>query len=547
MNRTALRLALVALGLLVLASGRADAQDLKDRFNFRVSLSGMYLRESQDDVPERAIAGPLHIGYGDLRIVMDARRLPGNFELHLDGRIRLTGNYSEDHGNAGTTQVGARGYLGGREYQLTELWARGRWKWIDVGLGRLVVPEADALRVDGVRLWIHAHKKWDVTLYGGGYVNPYSRSIDTDYVTARPSIVGGGGVRYTYDKIWGSFTGNAVYLGGNDDGGRLSLDPVLDAMGAPVLNPVTGLTLRTPGVSQTEPLRAFVTWTNFWRPIKYIDFYHDLVVDVAGAAGVQLTRLNVFAAIHVNKYLTLRLGYDHMSAIAIEMFLSRLLRDRTQFVPGSIENNLTISRTARDEGRLTIETAFGRTMITAEGRLRRRVLLNNSNDPQFVYTTAGPDPVNPNPVGEQVAPSLAYDATLAIRNRGSLWDLRPSMWVTYLRDYRARNVFMGLGLGRDFLRDKLFVDLTFTYANIRDDGAENAFGCPVATQPVLPDVLLKCYGTRVGHNYQTELSIGGTPFKHWFLFADYRAGVAVSEGLPAVVTHVVLGRIEARY
>ena len=78
-------LALIALSL---AAAPARAQDLKDRFNIRISLSGMYLRESQaEDDPVKKIAGPLSIGYGDLRTVLDLRRLPGNFELHLDGVI----------------------------------------------------------------------------------------------------------------------------------------------------------------------------------------------------------------------------------------------------------------------------------------------------------------------------------------------------------------------------------------------------------------------------------------------------------------------------
>ncbi len=532
--RHRLRLGLL-LGLLLLGAGArsARAQDLKDRFNVRLSLSGMYLRETQDEPDkQRSVAGPLSIGYGDLRMVLDARRLPGNFELHLDGRVRLTGNYSTDQGDAGATQTGARGYLGGREYQVTELWARGRWSKIDFGLGRLLITEADALRVDGVRLWVHVHKKWDLSLYGGGYANPYSRSLDTDYVGGSPAFVGGANVRYGYDRIWGSFSANAVYLGGNDDGGPLVFNTANTPPTLEAANP------------QTEPLRAYVTWTNFWRPIKYLDFYHDLVVDVAGAAGVQLTRLNAFVAAHVNKHLTLRLGYDHMSAIAIEMYLTRLLQSRTDFVPGSIENKLTLSRTARDEGRLTVETQFGRTTLTAEGRLRRRVLVTPSNDPQFVYPAANANPLNTGPAGSQVAPTLGYDATLAVRNRGSLWDLRPSLWLTYLRDYRARDLFVGVGLGRDFLKESFFVDVSFTYANVHDEGADNTVGC---TATALPDALKTCFGTRIGHDYQAELSLGGTPFKHWFMFADYRAGVAVSNDLPAVITHVILGRLEARY
>ena len=43
------------------------------------------------------------------------------------------------------------------------------------------------------------------------------------------------------------------------------------------------------------------------------------------------------------------------------------------------------------------------------------------------------------------------------------------------------------------------------------------------------------------------LTVSGTPFKHWFAFLDYRAGVGVSEDIPALITHVLIARVEARY
>ena len=521
--------ALAIVALVFALSAPARAQDLNDRVNFRISLSGMYLRETQSDDDARKIAGPLSIGYGDLRTVLDVRRLPGNFELHLDGRIRLTGNFDTGTADTGSSQTTARGYLGGREYQINELWARGRWSKIDLGLGRMIVPEADALRIDGVRFWAHVHKRWDVSAYAGGYPDPYSRSVTTDYVAgstpgAGAAFIGGVSARYGYERIWGSVSANAAYLGGNDDGG-----PVTLGANATTANP------------QTEKLRAYVTWTNFWRPFKYVDFYHDLVLDVAGAAGVQLTRLNLHVAGHISKSFTIRAGYDHMSALAIEMYLTRLLANRTDFIPTVIENNLTLSRTARDEGQLALEASLNRTVITVEGRFRRRVLVTPSNDPQFVYQPGHDD------VGAQVAPSLGYEATLAVRDRGSLAGLRPSGWVTYLNDYRSRNVYVGLGLGRDFFRDRLSVDLNLTYANTHDDQVQNAPGCPAGSGPTQLAALQGCFGTRNGNNVQAGITVGGTPAKHWYGFVDYRAGVALSEGAPVVITHVLLARIEARY
>src|SRR5262249_33409063 len=150
-------------------------------------------------------------------------------------------------------------------------------------------------------------------------------------------------------------------------------------------------------------------------------------------------------------------------------------QDRTLLVPGSIETNLTISRTGRDEGRVGLEGQIGKTTLSAEGRFRRRVLLGGDNDPQYLFPAGHPEE------GSQIAPGLAYDITAMVRNGGSLAALRPSLWVTYLKDYRARNVYLGLGLGRDFLADRLSLDFGFSYANTRDEGVEGAPGCP--TEP----------------------------------------------------------------
>jgi hypothetical protein len=402
----------------------------------------------------------------------------------------------------------------------------------------MVVPEADAMRIDGARLWVHLQKHWDLSVYAGGYPDPYSRSVTTDYETGNPygkgtgiAFGGGASVRYSYDRIYGWLSANGAYLGGDDDGG-----PVTFTQSA------QGLTVVAPTDYKREDDRAWVTWSNFWRPIKYIDFFHDLVVDVAGAAGAQLTRLDFLASIHAKKYFTLRLGYDHMSAIAIEMYLAHLLAKPTDFIPGTIANNLTISRTARDEGHATAELLFDRTSLSIEGRIRRRVLDTPSNDPQFLsYNTTTMK------IGTQVAPSLGGDATFTVRNHGSVWGLRPTAWFTYLYDFQARDVFVGGTLGKDFLRDRLSFDLAFTYARVQDANT-TGYLCGIGTVPTtVQQALSSCYGTRNGHNIEPGITITGIPSRHWFLFADYRADLALSYGNAAITTHVVLLRAEVRY
>jgi hypothetical protein len=515
----------VALLVLLLPLA-ARAQDLKDRFNIRVGLTGGYVTESQSEANAiKRAQSTFSLGYADLRVVMDARRLPGKFELHLDGRVRISGEYSSDAARVAANQVVARGYLGGREYELREAFVRRRGLKVDVAFGRMFVYEADAMKIDGVRLWYRFNKHWDLSFFAGGYPNPYSRSVTTDYQGAKGyygvSIGGGADFTYTYDKIWGSVSAVGMYLGGNDDGGRL------------VLTAPTGM--RT-----TEAVRAFLTWTSFERFVHWLDIYHSLVLDVAGAAGVQLTRLNVFATARAGKYLSIRAGYDHMSSIAIEMFLTNLLQNRGDFaLTNTISNNLIVNRTARDEGRLGFNVGIKKVNLFAEGRLRFRSLINPGEDPQF--TLMGAAPAN-----------IAWDATLGVRDSGSLRGVRLGLWYTYLSQFRSTHYILGAELGRSFFDERFTFDLTFLYAKSRDAGAGDVVGCPPLLLPLVPGPTASpqtvgCFGVRDGASYETGITFTGNPFRRWFALLDYRLVVNETDKAPVILTHLLMLRIEARY
>lgn len=525
---------LIALALVAFPS-LARAQDLRDRFNIRLIAQGMYDAEQTTTSPgygrEAQVSSPYELGYGDVRAIIDGRRLPGSFDLHLDGRVRISGDFSTDAATQGADQIVSRGYLGGREYEVRQAWVRRRGESVDFGIGRIIVAEADALKIDGGRLWWRLGKHWDVSLYAGAYPDPYSRSITTDY-TGGFAFAGGADTSYTYDKIWGSVSVNSAYLGGNDDGG-----------------PLTGLAM-----PHTETPRTWITWTDYVRLFSWFDLFTDLVVDATGAGGAQLTRLDTQATIRAGKHLTLHAGYDHMSAIAIEMFLTRLLQDRVNLMAGTVENNLIVERTARDELRGDADLSLGNVSIFADARFRRRALVTLSEDPQF-------QGVN----GQMVAPGLAYDATLGVRDRGSLAGIRAGLWGTYLADYRARSVLFGIDLGRSFFDDRLSIDLSFLYADTRDLSANN----PATPNPSCPagvataaQVNQGCYGLRSGDEYETGLTVSWTPSARWFLFVDYRLVADTSGGYivaptmggtpaalpqPTVLSHVLLLRVEARY
>ncbi|HEX4461281.1 MAG TPA: hypothetical protein VIA18_25045 [Polyangia bacterium] len=540
--------------LLVLLPTAARAQDLKDRFNIKLSLTGMYEAEQESALPAAygrtqptdgtgpgvgQVSSPFQLGYGELRAVIDGRRLPGSFDLHIDGRVRLTGAYSIDDATVGNQPITARGYLGGSEYDLRSAWVRRRGEAWDFGLGRMIVSEADALRIDGARLWWRMAKHWDASIYAGGYSDPYSRSLNDDY-SGGFAVAGGGDATYTYDKIWGSFSVNGAYFSGNDDGGTV----VVNADGTIAA-----------GKPTREKPRTWLTWTDFIRVVSWLDLYTDVVVDASGDAGAQLTRLDALATIRAGSHLTFRLGYDHLSAFAIEMWMTKLLTDRSQIIANTIENNLTVERTSRDEGRGQVDLAFGKFSVNGEGRVRKRALVSLTDDTQFTNA------------GKQVAPGFAWDATLGVHDRGSLAGLREGLWAMYLSDYRASSLLVGVDLGRSFWDEKLTIDFSFLYAKTKDD--DSGKGTVVAGMPTLPiacnamtyqTINSTCYGTRNGAEYETGLTIGGSPFNHWYAFVDYRLVVDKTDGNianaagttpalpePTILTHVLLLRIEARY
>jgi hypothetical protein len=560
------RLATVCVVLAALArlNGVAAAQDLKDRFNVRAILSGMYSGETQRAATEgQNQASIADILYGDLRLILDGRKLASDhFDLHLDARVRVTDDY-----NGGFT---SQGYMDGREYELHEAWGKFRGGKIDFGIGRMIINEADALRIDGVRLWAHLTKHWDLSVFAGALPNPYSRSVLDDYAYGAYAAGGGAAVAYTYDRIWGSFAAVGAYLGGPGDGGpavtnacTVATTPMAGSTTPNMLVAPSACTLQAARDAADEVTRSYLTWTNYVRPISWFDFYHNIVVDVAGAAGAQLTQLDALATFRLQKWGTVRLGYDHMSSIALDNYLHHYLADHagsyvvtkgatpgTFTLPTTIENNIAVERTARNEGRLQLELLAKDTTLYTEGRFRQRAILQQSADYRFFTGDS------------QVAPGVAGDVTLGVRDRGSLAGLRTGAYGMYIKDYRSEDFIASFNVGRSFHNDLFSIDAFFTYSWSKDQ-ASTATGaaalCPSVTFNTSPTntILATCFGGRDGNTYEVGLTPTMLLSRHWFLMADYRLVIDQTTGTynesaamyntHAIITNNVFLRIEARY
>src|SRR5262249_30226518 len=155
----------------------------------------------------------------------------------------------------------------------------------------------------------------------------------------------------------------------------------------------------------------------------------DIVIDAYGSAGPLVTRAVALGSLRFlrDDRLTLRFGYSHMSSLAINMYLSNQVYNRVAggtfaTIPSFIENNLTGLRSGGDEGRITVDVKLVRRLgMFVEGRVRYRSLIGaNTNPSVYLDATSGSDfPGNEH--------QIAYDATLGLRDGGSLAGIRANL------------------------------------------------------------------------------------------------------------------------
>jgi hypothetical protein len=484
--------------MIAAAPARADVEG-------RLSLTGMILSESQDTgAANPSDAANTLLGYSDLRAVLAGRNLAGGAEFFGDFRLRLSGDFSQADAITGNLpSVVTRGYDGQREYDLRQAWIGRRGDKIDLAFGRIVEREADALRIDGARLTWRFAPGWRASVFGGLFPNPFSRSLTDDYVSAT-ALAGavGASVQYDYPRLWGSASVVGTLLGGPDDGG-----PILPTS--------------PNGLSEKEAARVYLTWTNFVRFTSWLDLFHDFVFDVAGSGGAQVTRADLSLNGHFSR-LHVAAGYGHYSSLAVEMYLLNLLADRRTFLPGTIENNLIVQRTARDEGRLRADVnPIGHLNVYGDARLRRRALVSPTDDPNFA----------------SVQPSTAWDLTLGLRSLGDLKGLRLGAAFTEITDFRAETRLVSVDAGRDFLDGKAAIDLGFVWEGVHDNGAGMSCVSPLDAG---------CFGAKDGNVYQGGVTLTLLPSR-WLILADYRVVVTTNTGAPAILTHIALLRLEVRF
>lgn len=579
----------------------------------KVSLSGFYYTESdgvdlQAGDARKKIGSLANLGYGDLRATVSMIRIAREkLDVHLDFRLRLTGDFNFENKFANIDDfkpnlylgTSARGYLGGKEYDLREAYVTLRaTESLRIQLGRFFVSEADNTKLDGLRIERSFGSHWVGSAFIGGYPNPYSRSLLSDYeppcgagvassrdsLPARSSaqntptpeelatqrcttegaklgLGAGAGARYSYQSLWGNVGVLGSFFLGPGDGGPVQFDPAATGSAVPPANNTLAppwQNLLGPDSSLDKP-RIFVSWLNSWRPAERVDLMSDLVVDVYGSGGPQLTRAVVLGTARLldKDRLTLRVGYSHLSSLAIAMYLNRLVYNRragatlTALGQSAVENNLTVMRTGRDEARITIDSRLVRRLgAFVEGRFRYRTLLGAGGDPDVFQQ----------PIYKGNTQNIAGDATVGLRDTGSVAGIRAGLSYSAIFDFRATNHVITFDIGRDFWHERIGATLNYVAAITRDKLANNdmvgCFSGGGSASTAMDGPFYNCFGQRSGMTH--ELGLQGTvnPWRTLFFLLDYRLIATTTDGqniagtitpLPTVLGHSILGRAEYRW
>jgi hypothetical protein len=460
----------------------------------------------------------------------------------------------------------------------------------------MFIPEADVMKVDGLRVLLRFGEHWQGSLFGGGYPNPFSRSVLTDYtppcgydvasgsanlVDLQPpdpnnpgqklpvpaglqqamvapdpckspgpqlALAGGLTAAYQYRSVWGSFSAVGSYFGGVGDGGQVQIDPTKAGLIGNLL----------PGSTGRDAPRVFVSWTNFVQPAAWLDLFSDVVVDLYGSAGPQPTRIALQATGHFRDRLIVRLGYTHLSSLAINMYLSELLYNRapngSTLNPGGlgvVENSLTVLRTGRDEARASLDIHLVRRLaLGLDGRFRYRSLIGGDSNPTVFGTPLFTDNMQ----------NVAGDATVSLRDHGSVGGLRALLSYTFLSDYRALDHVVKGALGRDFFKQKLGIDLEYVFVLVRDAGAglDNQACAPSTPSPTTATYnpfLPGCFGRRSGATHEAGAVMTVIPTQRLFFLVDYRFVAMLTDSqpryqpqvpneIPTVLSHSLLFRAE---
>ena len=476
-----------------------DTDDDETLLQGALTVSSFFFREAGDPgdpgqpggvAPESA--SPFSRLFTDLRAQLDARHVKGGrWDVRVDGRLRIA-NDADDR------QVGTQdnrlqsGLFGGREYEVKELYAVRGGKRADLFVGRQVVADIAATRIDGVRIDYARSRRWTLLGFAGLYPRRGSRSIDTDYPAAldrmgAPTggrvlpIAGGAGAAYRTSRSYGAIGGGAIAVKG-------------------------------------ERPRVFVSGSGYWRQGPRLDVWHYLVVDLYGSGGFALTNASAGLQWKPQPRLRFSLAAHRVDTEA----LSLQIRDQLETVDagGLVINNLKAQRIEADAVRASLSGSLGR-----RNRYELTVGLAGRRRPAVELT--------PN-VGLPASQSL--DITVAAVDRHFYGGLRMDLAVTRAvgvgqASYARSNVLIArLGASRSWRDGRIEAQGELAYLSSADDNA--GMSCD-------PGDPATCYGSATTGTLQASGVVYWRLADAWFANASLgygRQAITLAAGAQPTIT-----------
>lgn len=294
--------------------------------------------------------------FTELRTQLDGRHLRGGrWDLRADARARIVKDpFAVDHPNSDENNIQS-GQFGDNEWELRELYLVRGGRRTDLFVGRQVIGDLAALKIDGLRFDHAKNARWTYLGFLGAYPLRGSRSIATDYPRgAGPMgqprarvvpVAGGFGAAYRTSRTYGAIGGVAIVP-----------------------------TKKDAGTGTFEQPRIFVTSNGYARRSPRLDVYHYVVVDLTGAAGFALTNLTVGVQWKPSMRLRTNVSVNRVDTEA----LNQQVRDQLENVEpleGVVVNNNAVQRVAADAARATVSGSFGkvnRFEVTTGMSVRRR-------------------------------------------------------------------------------------------------------------------------------------------------------------------------------
>jgi hypothetical protein len=307
--------------------------------------------------------------FTDLRLQLDARHIRGGRWL---ARVDVRGRGVVDPAESTTMNYNSKsntrvqsGLTGESELEAKELWVARPGDRYDIFIGRQIIPDLGAVKIDGIRIDYAKSDRVTVLGFAGAYPLRGSRSIDTDYPVLRdngggnlgrtPPIAAGAGAAYRTPLSYGS-------LGGG------------------VIAPIKG----------GETPRVFVTSTGYLRTGPKLDVYHFGLIDVVGEGGFSINNLSAGLNYRLGSALRATASVNHVDTETLQVQARTFLEPNDASI---VRNDVAVRRISSTQVQGGLSASLGRNQqieasVQVSGRYRPDVTVANGPTATFTFKSA---------------------------------------------------------------------------------------------------------------------------------------------------------------